>query len=75
MLPPVFDVTPFYGTFTQFFKDKKSKHKNSRIKVFLKLFSLDRRMIGSGSIPLTNGSGSERPKIMWIRWILNTAVQ
>ncbi len=24
---------------------------------------------GSGSIPLTNGSGSRRPKSMWIRWI------
>ncbi len=23
----------------------------------------------SGSIPLTNGSGSGRPKNMWIRWI------
>jgi hypothetical protein len=32
-----------------------------------------------GSIPLTNGSGSERPKNMWIRWIRirirNTALQ
>ncbi len=24
---------------------------------------------GSGSIPLTNGSGSGRPKNMWVRWI------
>ncbi len=24
---------------------------------------------GSGSIPLTNGTGSGRPKNMWIRWI------
>jgi hypothetical protein len=24
---------------------------------------------GSGSIPLTSGSGSRRPKNMWIRWI------
>jgi hypothetical protein len=24
---------------------------------------------GSGSIPLTNESGSGRPKNMWIRWI------
>ncbi len=24
---------------------------------------------GAGSIPLTNGSGSENPKNMWIRWI------
>jgi hypothetical protein len=28
---------------------------------------------GSGSIPLTSGSGSWRPKNMWIRWIRNTA--
>jgi hypothetical protein len=31
---------------------------------------------GSGSIPLTTGSGSGRPKNMWIRirvWIRNTA--
>jgi hypothetical protein len=27
---------------------------------------------GSGSIPLTSGSGSERLKNMWIRWIRNT---
>ncbi len=27
---------------------------------------------GSGSIPLTNGSGSRRPKNMRIRWIRNT---
>ncbi len=27
----------------------------------------------TGSIPLTNGSGSGRPKNMWIRWIRNTA--
>jgi hypothetical protein len=27
---------------------------------------------GSGSIPLTNGSGSERAKNMWIRWIHTT---
>jgi hypothetical protein len=33
---------------------------------------------GSGSIPLTNGSGSGRPKNTWIRWIRirirNTAI-
>ncbi len=27
---------------------------------------------GSGSIPLTSGSRSGRPKSMWIRWIRNT---
>jgi hypothetical protein len=29
---------------------------------------------GSGSIPLTNGSGSRRPKKMWVR-IRNTAMR
>ncbi len=52
----------FEGTVTLFFKDKKSKlsHKTAGFKFFL-LFLLDD---GSGSIPLTNGSGSrsKRPK-------------
>jgi hypothetical protein len=29
---------------------------------------------GSGSKPLTNGSGSGRPKNIWIRWIRNTGL-
>jgi hypothetical protein len=29
---------------------------------------------GSGSTPLINGSGSERPKMTWIRWIRNTCI-
>jgi hypothetical protein len=59
----------FEGTFTSFCKDKKSKrrHKTVKIKVFLTSLMIE----GYGSIPLTNGSGSgsRRPKNMWIRWI------
>jgi hypothetical protein len=59
----------FKGTFTSFLKDKKSKRsqKTLGIKVFL-LFLLDERS-GSKSKPRNNGSGSGRPKNMWIRWI------
>jgi hypothetical protein len=71
----------FEGTLTSFLKDKKSKRvTNSRNQGFSYYF---RMMIegsgfraGSGSIPLTTGSGSGRPKNMWIRiriWIRNTA--
>ncbi len=59
----------FEGTFTftfTFFKDKKSKrsHKTVGIKVFLTNFCLMIEGSGSwaGSVPLTNGSGSRRPK-------------
>ncbi len=45
----------FEGTFTSFFKDKKSK----------KSLSLMIEGSGSGSTPLTNGSGSRRPKNTW----------
>ncbi len=64
----------FEGTFTLFFNDKKSKrsHKTVWIKVFLLYINLMIEGSGSsarsGSIPLTNGSGSRRPKNMW-RWI------
>ncbi len=51
----------FEGTFTLSFKEKKSeKSQNSRIKVFL-------ARAASGSVPLTNGSGSRRPKKNQIR--------
>ncbi len=57
----------FDGTFTSFFKDKKPKrsHKAVGIKVFLIIFCLG--IEGSGSIPLTNESGSRRPKNIRIR--------
>jgi hypothetical protein len=60
------------------FKDKKSKksHKAVGIKVFLTFFCLVIEGSGSGSIPLTDGSGSRRPKNMWIRIrIRNTDVK
>ncbi len=66
----------FEGTF---FKDKKSKRSNkSRNQGFSHYICLVIEGFGSGSIPLTNGSGSgsRRPKNIWI-WrirISNTAI-
>jgi hypothetical protein len=59
----------FEGTFKSFFKDKKVGI--NRNQGFSYYFCLT--IEGSGSIPLTNGSGSGRPKNKWIR-IRNTAV-
>jgi hypothetical protein len=58
-LQKFFCLLLFEGTFTSFFKDKKSKrsHKTVGIKVFLLFFWM------------IEGSGSGRPKNMWIRWI------
>jgi hypothetical protein len=55
-LKQFFCILLFEGAFTSFFKDKKSKrsHKTVGIKVFF----LDDIRSGSGSMPLTNGSGS-----------------
>ncbi len=66
----IFCILLFEGTLASFFKDIKSKrsHKTVGIKVF-KLFLLMIEGSGSGSISLTNGSGSRRPKNTWIRWI------
>jgi hypothetical protein len=68
-----FCILLFEGTFTSFFKDKKSKKnsQNSKNQGFSYNFCLMIEGSGSGSIPLTNGSGfgSRRPKNMWIRWI------
>ncbi len=49
----------------------KKGHKIVGIKVFLTIFRMMIEGSGSGSrsIPLINGSGSGRPKNMWIRWI------
>ncbi len=57
----------FEGTFTSFFKDKKSKKsQNSWNQGFPYYFCMMIEGSGSGSIPLTSGSGSGRPKNMWI---------
>ncbi len=73
LLKKNFCLLLFEGTFTSFFKDKKSKrsHKTIEIKVFFYCFCLMIERSGSGSIPLTcgPGSGSGRPKNMGIRWI------
>jgi hypothetical protein len=59
----------FEGAFTLFFKDKMSKKsQNNRIQGFSYYFCM--MMEGSGSIPVTSGYGSGRPKNTWIRWIL-----
>jgi hypothetical protein len=66
-----FCLLPFEGTFTSFFKDKKSQR--SRKTVGIKVFSYNFCLViegyiykeaqkhtdqGSGSVPLTKGSGS-----------------
>ncbi len=55
----------------------KKKSQNSRNHGFSYYFCLMLEGSRSGSIPLTNGSGSRRPKNMWIPWIRirNTAVK
>ncbi len=66
----------FEGTFTSFFKDKNQKEsQNSRNQGFSYYFCM--LIEGSRSIPLTNGSGSGKPKSMWTRWIRirNTALK
>ncbi len=71
----VFLLITFWRYMYIIFKDKKSKrsHKAVGINVFLTFFCLviEGSRSGSGSIPLTDGSGSgsRRPKNMWIRWI------
>ncbi len=66
----IFSLLLLEGTFTSFFKDKKSKEsQTSRNPGFSYYFCM--MIEGSGSKPLTNGSGYGRPKNMWIR-IRNT---
>jgi len=48
---------------------KKSQNRNYQGFPYLFLVLIEGFGPGSGSIPLTNGSGSRRPKNMWIRWI------
>jgi hypothetical protein len=51
------------GTFTSFFKDKKSKRsQKTGIKVFLYYFIFCLKIEGYGSVPLANGSGSRGAK-------------
>jgi hypothetical protein len=64
----------FEGTYTSFSKIKSQKYVTKQLKSrFFLLYLLmiegsgSRAGSGSGSIPLTNGSG--RPKNNWIRWI------
>jgi hypothetical protein len=54
-LKKVFCILLFEGTFTSFKKNKVKKRKE--------VTTL--KDSGSGSIPLTNGSGSRRPKNIW----------
>jgi hypothetical protein len=58
----VFRLFLFEGTFTSFFKDKKSKRSHKTVCLMIE---------GSESIPLTraSGSGSRRPKNIWNRQI------
>jgi hypothetical protein len=73
-LNKIFCLLLFECTFTSFFKEKIQKEsQNSRNQGFSYYFCMiiEGSESGSGSIPLTNGSGSgsRRPKNMWIRWI------
>ncbi len=53
-----------------FSKIKSQKvSQNSRNQGFSYYFCMMIEGFGSGSIPLTNGSGSGKPKNKWIRWI------
>ena len=76
-LTQFFCLLLFEGTFTLFSKIKSQKEsQNSRIQGFSYYFSImmegSGSRAGSGSIPLTSGSGSGWPKNLWIR-IRNTA--
>ncbi len=61
----------FEGTFTSFFIDKSPKDVTKQYEVFSYYFwfMIEGSESGSGSIPLTNRSGSVRPRSMWIRCI------
>ncbi len=59
----------FEGTFTSFLIKSQKDSQNSRNQGFSYYFCMmiEESRSESGSIPLTNGSGSRRPKNMWIR--------
>jgi hypothetical protein len=61
--------------FSPYYFLKVHSHHFSKIKshLFCMMIKGSGSEAGSGSIPLTSGSGSGRPKNMWIRWIRNTA--
>ncbi len=65
-LKKVFYRLLFKDSSTSFFKKKTQNSGNQSFSYYFCLM-----IEGSGSIPLTNGSGSRRPKNMWIR-IRNT---
>jgi hypothetical protein len=67
----VFLYSTFWRYFYVIFQRKKVKKKlqNCRNQGFSYCFCLMIEGFGSGSIPLTSGSGSLWPKNMWIRWI------
>ncbi len=63
----------FEDTFISYLKIKSQKEsQNSRNQGFSYYFCM--MIEGSGSIPLTNGSGSRRPKNLWIRSGFGTLV-
>ncbi len=61
----------FEGTFTSFLSfskiNSKKETQNSRNQDFSFCMLKEGSRSGSGSIPLTNGSGSRRPRNLWIR--------
>jgi hypothetical protein len=65
----IFSAYYFFKVNLHHFSKIKSQKEsqNSRNQGFCYYFCM--MIEGSGSIPLTNGSGSGRPKNMWIRWI------
>jgi len=76
--PAIFSACYFLKVHLHYFSKIKSQKEsqNSRIQCFSYYFCM--MIEGSGSIPLTSGSGSGRPKNTWIRWIRirirNTAI-
>ncbi len=69
-LTQFFLLNTFWRYKNLFSKIKSQKEsENSMNQGFSYYFCMMIEGSGSGSIPLTSGSGSGRPKNMWIRWI------